>query len=97
FAHGLGLAQLLDTPAHLVYPFGACLAKLRLLGIRMITYLWSKSQLVVNHSDYDGYIRFSFSRAIAVVKRQLTVALAAFRRCSQAADFRRTVEMAGMR
>ena len=53
--------------------------------------------LVVDHSDYDGYIRFSFSRAITVVKRQLTVALAKFRRCSQAADFRRTVEMAGMR
>ena len=56
-----------------------------------------QATLVVNHSDYDGYTRFIFSRAVAVVKRQLTVAFAAFRRCSHAAHLRRTVAMVGMR
>lgn len=41
--------------------------------------------LVVRHYDFEGYRRRSFLRAVSVVKRHLTVPLAAFRSRSQTA------------
>jgi hypothetical protein len=48
---------------------------------------------VARHNDYAGYRRPSLSRAFAVVNRQLMVALRVLRCRSQAAIFRRSIQV----
>jgi hypothetical protein len=64
---------------------------------RLLGYTNNGSRLVVQHSGCDGYNRLSLRRALAIVKRQLTVAWTALRWVSQAVVVRRTRSWVGSR
>jgi hypothetical protein len=59
---------------------------MRALPSRGMVPQFDRRELLAHHVNDDGYNRLRLCRALAVVKRQLTVALAAFLRVSPGGD-----------